>query len=128
MRLVVPKLLAALALAGCAEEPPKSPDTLAHPAYVTDLPGGRAVAAALGAYLRTFHLDETNLEAGLSIPWSDLRNGRVEVGTAIATGKLGPHGHEVYEINQLVSGGVNADHEVGALDAYHDFVEVPPAP
>jgi hypothetical protein len=57
-----------------------------------------AVVESVRAYLHTFKLNERDLTAGLTIPFESWR-GSVDVsGTARATGKTGPQGHQIYEV------------------------------
>jgi hypothetical protein len=64
---------------------PASPDA--------ESPFDKAAVASVRAYLHTLKLDEKDLSAGLSIPFSSRD---AWSGTATATGRTGPHGHEVY--------------------------------
>jgi hypothetical protein len=67
--------------------------------------------------LRTFKLNERELTPGLTIPYA-VFFGSINppvgiLGTARATGKIGPGGHQIYELN--VAG-----------DAERHFVEIAP--
>jgi hypothetical protein len=60
--------------------------------------GDSAVMESVRAYLHTFKLNERELAAGLTIPF-EFWGGNADVsGTARATGKMGPEGHQVYEV------------------------------
>jgi hypothetical protein len=58
----------ALLIAGCVA--PVAPSTGAAPIAPASRDYGPTVAQAVGAYLRTFKLDEKALAAGLAIPWA----------------------------------------------------------
>jgi hypothetical protein len=73
------------------------------------------VVNAVQAYLRTFKLNEKDLAEGLTIPFSsDTRSSDTWGGTAKATGRMGPRGHEVYLV---VSPVIRTA-----------FMEIPPGP
>jgi hypothetical protein len=61
---------------------------------------GSAVQESVQAYLRTFKLNEKDLVPGLTIPFAQRDSGAppYTCGAARVTGKLGPHGHEIYEL------------------------------
>jgi hypothetical protein len=83
----------ALGLVACAAgniEAPASPEA--------GNAGDSAIVESVRAYLHTFRLNEKDLTAGLTIPF-EYWGGNADVsGTARATGKTGPQGHQVYEV------------------------------
>jgi hypothetical protein len=89
-------------------------------------PVDAALAESVRAYLHTFNLNEKELKPGLTIPFGCAGHtggsswDTYLVGIARATGKLGPRGHQVYEVILRMSGG-EADYE-GRL------VEISPEP
>jgi hypothetical protein len=110
----------ALWLVACAPTP------VATSAVAPGVPDSGLVSAAavesVRAYLRAFKMNEKDLPVGLTIPWAAAGN---IVGTARATGKMGPQGHQVYEVTDLAgltAPGVMAS-EVHWL---HEFVEIAP--
>lgn len=100
----LPTCLLATVLAGCTQPPTSS---LAQPAQPdpTDAVDA-AVTQSVQAYLKTFKLKETELAVGLSIPWA----WGIHWGTAKATGKIGPGGHEVYDVNFFKDAGSDGVH------------------
>jgi hypothetical protein len=88
----------ALLLAGCASVAPVASSTGAAPIAPASREYGATVAKSVGAYLRTFKLDEKTIAAGLAIPWAGVDPKRDYIngsGMAVATGRLGPQGHQV---------------------------------
>ncbi len=65
-------------------------------------PMDAALVDSIRGYLHTFKLSEKDVTAGLTIPFGfyadDPNLSDYCLGTARATGKLGPRGHEVYEV------------------------------
>src|ERR1700677_3278030 len=89
----------ALLIAGCVA--PVAPSTGAAPIAPASRDYGPTVAQAVGAYLRTFKLDEKALAAGLAIPWAGVDPKRDYIngsGVSVAKGWMGPKGHLVYEV------------------------------
>jgi hypothetical protein len=114
----------ALSIAGCASVAPVAPSAVAAPIAPASREYGSTVAKAVGAYLRTFKLDEKTLGAGLAIPWAGVDPKRDYIngsGVAVATGKLGPQGHQVYEV--IGEGFTN-----GGCTNVHEFIEIGPEP
>ncbi len=92
----VPTLCLFIAVLSCATTATPAPRSAAD---ATDSTCRDSVARAVRAYLRTFHLNERELVAGLAIPWScHAAFFEERVGVASATGKLGSAGHQLYEI------------------------------
>ena len=60
----------------------------------------QSIVKSVRGYLHTFKLDEQDLAEGLTIPWA-LGD---HWGTAQATGKIGPQGHEVYDVHIFQDG------------------------
>jgi hypothetical protein len=62
------------------------------------------VVESVRAYLHTFRLNERELAPGLTIPYAVFVGffGNPPtglIGTARATGRIGPAGHQIYEVN-----------------------------
>jgi len=87
-------------------------------------PFDNALGEAVRAYLRTFHLDEKTLPPGLTIPFVGFVDDKAIVGGARATGKVGPQGHQVYEMMNLASNAVPGGG--GWTMMAHQFIEVAP--
>jgi hypothetical protein len=115
-------IVVAVLIAGCASVAPVAPSTGATPIAPASREYGSTVAKSVGAYLRTFKLDEKALAAGLAIPWAGVDPKRDYIngsGVAVATGRLGPQGHQVYEV--IGEGFTN-----GGCTNLHDFMEIGP--
>jgi hypothetical protein len=110
-------MLAAVGCGGVAVPPP----SVSSPA--SPLPGDprdTAVVESVRAYLRTFHLNEKDLAAGLTIPWEVNLPDVYGVGMARATGRLGPQGHQIYELTEFDYVLTAANH------GSHRFLEIAP--
>jgi hypothetical protein len=123
-------MMMALLLGGCAgTTAPVVKSTAGQdvgaPMVPPDSAEGGALVESVRAYLRTFNLDEKTLQAGLTIPWVlvPLRGTSSKFGFARATGKLGPRGHQVYEVTYFDGTGPS-----GFLSTFHYFIELPPEP
>ncbi|HTK85610.1 MAG TPA: hypothetical protein VL625_11055 [Patescibacteria group bacterium] len=83
-------------LAGCGDgsspDHPRTPDT-------TDQYDA-AITTAVQANLKTLHLNEDDLAPGYTIPWASGDHW----GTAAASGRKGPGGHEIYDVKVFEDG------------------------
>jgi hypothetical protein len=91
-----------------------------------------AVVHSVRGYLHTFNLNEKDLKVGLSIPFAlsayleeaSAIGNFCSVGTARATGRTGPQGHQVYEVIWVdVASGM-----AGVSISHKKLVEIPPDP
>ena len=88
------------------------------------------VTESVRAYLHTFKLNEKELPAGLTIPYGGTVAKNVDgslVGVARATGKIGPRGHQVYELFALSYYG-DSVHGASYMANGHLFAEIAPEP
>jgi len=86
----------ALGLAACAALVPSTND-LASPRAAS--PADAGVVEAIRAYLRTFKLNERDLPPGLAIPAvHHSADNTTTVFVARVTGRIGPLGHQVYDV------------------------------
>jgi len=119
-------LVAVLGLAACATTatPATVPTSAKVGAPSNPQSGDRVQAAALEAvraYLGTFHLDDRALAAGFTIPWTVTTPDEVfYVGMARATGRIGPQGHQIFEVNALAENGRSAQ----LTNVHHAFLEI----
>jgi hypothetical protein len=88
---------AVLALGSVACQPNTTIETAVPPSDAsTDNP---RTVQAVRAYLHTFKLNEKDLIEGLTIPFAYGWVGDTgSIGTATATGKMGPNGHQIYRV------------------------------
>jgi hypothetical protein len=115
----------ALSLAACGTiEPPANAASVPPPLDAPLQPGNAAddaLVSAVRGFLHTFNLNEKDLKTGVSIPFGfcfdGMENravgGLCAVGTARATGNVGPQGHQVYDVIWLdvfVGGGAGISH------------------
>ena len=117
---------------GCAAtsaavaEPTQPGQTAGTPTAPAADPQGAVLIESVRAYLQAFRLDEKTLPAGLTISWAlgvPPRGSWPTFGFARATGKLGPGGHQVYEVTSFdgVSPGGG-----GGLSTQRHFIEIAP--
>ena len=119
LRAVVAAAASTLALVACG------PRTFPSGAETPRLPVASngsdvAVVESVRAYLQTFHLNERELPTGLTIPWQFATPEIYAIGAARVTGRLGPGGHQIYEVTEF-------DYKLYvANDGRHAFLEIAP--